>query len=341
MARLSTTAAVLITITLALLLIAFVFTGGSSGERPKASARCASAGTHEQIKAELFRRAAVIRGANDPGLIEVARYSVVRSTAPAVRRPGPQSGANCTAPIALDLPPGVNVIGGRQSLDAKVAYTIQGGIDGRSRLLTLGNADAIVVPLATIGQADKRTNESLPDALPAAIEAAPEPEPVSLPSAAAAAHEAVPRPKATTVQKPPLRQSVAERRPTRDAVRRDTVRRDAGRTQPAAQPPRPPARAAPAPAPAYAATPSFNCRRARARSEIAVCNDPALASLDRQMSSQFYSALSAASPGARAMLQRSRNRFLAERNACGSSACIAESYRRRMQEIGEIMSGRY
>jgi uncharacterized protein len=85
--------------------------------------------------------------------------------------------------------------------------------------------------------------------------------------------------------------------------------------------------------------PSFDCRRARARSEIAVCSDAGLASLDRQMSAQFFSALRAARPGQRALLQRSRNRFLAYRNSCGSEACIADAYRDRMREIDAIMTG--
>jgi uncharacterized protein len=70
---------------------------------------------------------------------------------------------------------------------------------------------------------------------------------------------------------------------------------------------------------------------------VAVCSNPGLASLDRQMSAQFFSALSVARPGQRAMLQRSRNRFLAARNACGSEACIAQTYRARIAEIRRIM----
>jgi uncharacterized protein len=84
------------------------------------------------------------------------------------------------------------------------------------------------------------------------------------------------------------------------------------------------------------AGPSFNCRYARTRGEIAVCRDPALASLDRQMAAQFYRAMAVARPGARVILQRTRNRFLRFRDSCGSDACIAESYRGRMREIRDI-----
>jgi uncharacterized protein len=39
------------------------------------------------------------------------------------------------------------------------------------------------------------------------------------------------------------------------------------------------------------------------------------------------------------MLQRSRDRFLAYRDQCPSSACIAETYRGRIREIRDIASG--
>ena len=92
-------------------------------------------------------------------------------------------------------------------------------------------------------------------------------------------------------------------------------------------------RAPPAP-PRADARPSFNCRNARTRGEIAVCRDAGLASLDRQMASQFTRALAGASAAQRAELQRTRGRFLARRDACGTQACMAEAYRARMREIG-------
>jgi uncharacterized protein len=120
------------------------------------------------------------------------------------------------------------------------------------------------------------------------------------------------------------------------------------------QPPAPapaPAPPAPAPQPGYSqpaappqqtgsARPSFNCGSARTRGEIAVCNDPGLAGLDRQMSWQFYSALRRASPGQRARLESTRSGFLAFRDRCRSDGCIADTYRGRMREISDIMEGR-
>ena len=72
-----------------------------------------------------------------------------------------------------------------------------------------------------------------------------------------------------------------------------------------------------------------------------MCRDAGLASLDRQMASQFYSARRSASPSQRALLDRTRGRFLAYRDRCGSDSCIAEAYRGRIAEIRDIMGGRW
>lgn len=69
-----------------------------------------------------------------------------------------------------------------------------------------------------------------------------------------------------------------------------------------------------------------------------VCSSDGLAARDRAMSSLFYSALADADPGTRAQLRRSRDRFLAYRERCGSEACMADAYEGRMQEIRDIMS---
>lgn len=107
------------------------------------------------------------------------------------------------------------------------------------------------------------------------------------------------------------------------------------------QPAEPPRPAPPEPRQAGAARPSFNCANARTRGEIAVCSDGGLASLDRQMAAQFGRAVSGADPGQRALLQRTRSRFLSYRDSCRTDACIADAYRGRMREISDIMAGRW
>ena len=87
------------------------------------------------------------------------------------------------------------------------------------------------------------------------------------------------------------------------------------------------------------ASPSFNCANARTRGERAVCGDPGLAALDRQMAAQYRSAFAASDRGTRAELERSRNRFLGFRDQCPSDDCIADTYRGRMREIRDIANG--
>lgn len=90
--------------------------------------------------------------------------------------------------------------------------------------------------------------------------------------------------------------------------------------------------------PAFA-SPSFDCRRARSRSERMVCGDASLAALDREMSARFYAALDGAGRRTRNALRDSRDRFLAYRDRCPDEACVAEAYRDRMDEIRDIAAG--
>ena len=108
----------------------------------------------------------------------------------------------------------------------------------------------------------------------------------------------------------------------------------------AVEAPRPPV-AQPAEPPRSSARPSYDCRDARTRSEIAVCNDPTLASLDRQMAAQYGRAVASADPRRRNWLAATRDSFLRYRDRCRTSACIADAYRGRMREIDDIMSGRW
>jgi uncharacterized protein len=59
------------------------------------------------------------------------------------------------------------------------------------------------------------------------------------------------------------------------------------------------------------------------------------------MAAQFNRAMGEANGGERALLQRTRNRFLSYRDSCRSDSCIADAYRGRMREISDIMAGRW
>ena len=104
--------------------------------------------------------------------------------------------------------------------------------------------------------------------------------------------------------------------------------------------------AGPSPAPAQpprpvGARPSFDCADARTSGEVAVCSDAGLASLDRNMAAQYGRAISLATPQQRALLERTRSRFLAFRDRCPNRACIGDAYTGRMREIRDIMEGRW
>jgi uncharacterized protein YecT (DUF1311 family) len=94
-------------------------------------------------------------------------------------------------------------------------------------------------------------------------------------------------------------------------------------------------------APSYSGRPSFDCANAKTSGEVAVCSDSTLSSMDVRMANQYRSALAAATPAQRALLQSTRNRFLAWRDRCPDRACIAGTYSGRMREIRDIMEGRW
>jgi len=253
--------------------------------------RCASTATYDLLKRELFRRAAQIRGRGDPALFDrIASAAALRVERPLVTSRDEGFGSiACSANASIDLPPGLAVAGGRTSLSADLAYTLQPAADGSGDVLAFTNADAIVVPLATIG----RTSTGIP---PATI-------PQATPPADYIAPAAVPAP-----PPPP----VIVHRPI----------------------------PAPAPAPASrpTANPSFSCARARTRGEVAICGDPGLAAIDRQMAAQYRSAYAAASPGTQDALRTTAHRFYGFRDNCPDARCMASGYSERMREIADIMA---
>jgi len=87
--------------------------------------------------------------------------------------------------------------------------------------------------------------------------------------------------------------------------------------------------------------PSFDCANARSRGQIAVCSDPGLAALDRNMTSQYASSMAAATAEQQALLRRTRDRFFGYRDRCPNNACIGDAYVGRMREIRDIMEGRW
>jgi hypothetical protein len=99
---------------------------------------------------------------------------------------------------------------------------------------------------------------------------------------------------------------------------------------------------APEPVPEpQAARPSFDCAEAATAGERAVCADPGLAALDRNMAAQYSRSIAAATSDRRAILRQTRDRFLAYRDRCPNRQCIADAYVGRMREIRDITEGRW
>ena len=87
---------------------------------------------------------------------------------------------------------------------------------------------------------------------------------------------------------------------------------------------------------APAAAQSFNCNFARLPVEVAICNDPTLASEDEEMSSEYYQLTTSAPGWAARQIRNEQRDWIAGRNACGyDMQCIMGEYRWRLQQFGE------
>jgi uncharacterized protein len=93
--------------------------------------------------------------------------------------------------------------------------------------------------------------------------------------------------------------------------------------------PMPPAAAQPAPPPIT--KPSFDCSKTKARVLLIVCGDDALAKLDLQEDALLRRAVSRAEQ--RDAVNAEQDVWLAERNGCGSAACLARAYRNRIADL--------
>lgn len=241
--------------------------GGCSGNRVVAG-----------LKSALFAEAAAARPTDAAVFQQIAAAAVARIENAALEA---EEGATlqCSASVAIDLPPGIVSAGGRRNLMGNVDYSLSGGE------VTIRNAAGLITALSSL----QRSSGAITQPLGSEPLEPPEPQ-----------------------------------------------------TEPALEPggalePQP----VPAPPPAATARPSFNCANARTRGERAVCADPDLAALDRQMASQYQRAVSGSPPAQAALLRRTRDRFLSYRDSCPNDACIANAYRGRMREISDIVAGRW
>lgn len=261
-------------------------------------ATCASNATNDRLKQVMFDEAIKVRNADPVNLDTLATYSSVRIEGPTLKsRDDALDVTVCGGTLVLQLPPGAErAFAGEHNLRAEVEYAAQAAVDGSGMVYRIKGAEPIIYKLAAF-DLRRQAYRPAPQVLASASASAPSPRPVPPPTA----ESPVPAP-----------------RP--------------------APPPATHREAAPEPQPARMArsSPSFDCRRARSRSERLVCSNDGLAGLDRAMSSRFYSALSNADPQTRAELRRSRDRFLAFRERCPDPDCVAQAYRDRIDEIRDI-----
>lgn len=150
-------------------------TAATSATTASPARRCSSGATYDLFKRELFRRAAEIRGKADPALFDrIATAAALRVERPVVTSADEGLGSiACAATATLDLPPGLAVAGGRTRLSANLAYTLQPAADASGDVLVFTNADAITVPLATIGRSPAVTAQSGPGSIPSVPAIAP------------------------------------------------------------------------------------------------------------------------------------------------------------------------
>src|SRR5262249_32260142 len=145
----------------------------STANAPANEKLCASKQTYDLIKRELFRRAAQLRGSDQAAYDRLSAYAVVRMENPVMESQDSSTGAaNCSGSLALDLPPGVAVVGGRRTLTSDLDSTVQPAADRSGTVVLLRNADAIVAPLATLARVNEPVVQTTTE--PAANEVAQE-----------------------------------------------------------------------------------------------------------------------------------------------------------------------
>ncbi len=88
--------------------------------------------------------------------------------------------------------------------------------------------------------------------------------------------------------------------------------------------------------------PSFDCGKASTFSEKEICTDTLLGKLDGALAENYkYMLASDIGDGARNDLKATQKKWLGERNKCADNQCLANAYRKRIDEVCEypVISG--
>jgi uncharacterized protein len=153
--------------------------GGSSSNEAKPDDRCTRRATSDEVKNQLFARAAQIRGSNGDNYAKIAGYALIEINGAApVAGVSESELVDCKGNATLRLPAGLRVAGGRTALGGDIGYSVAPGSRG---LVTLGQSDSIAIPLATLTQSRNAARPSAPvqepraEPLPPPVRADPSP----------------------------------------------------------------------------------------------------------------------------------------------------------------------
>jgi hypothetical protein len=271
------------------------------------SQRCASQAAFDVVKRQVFRDAARVRGSDGSAFERIAAYTVMRVEKPRLTGQDPGSGTvDCMATVALDLPPGVAIGGTRGNVTGDVGYSLVEKEPGRA---VLADGGAIIAALATLA----RTAPPPPvPAAPvmAAVVQPPPAQPVEIHRQSEPARLVVPAP--MIQPKVALRPLPAATTIVSVPVAKAMVPKSKG---------------------------GFSCHFTNVPGDVSTCKSPELNALDGRMVALYSQSLRAGSEPKRASLVRTRDQFLARRNACRTDACVSKAYLARMREISDIMIG--
>jgi hypothetical protein len=178
--------------------------GGASIE---SATRCTAQTVQDEVKRQLFARAAEIRGGNGDDYASIAGFAVLQldGATPGAAGSAGQS-IDCGGRATLRLPAGLRVAGGRTTLGGDVGYNVAGGPRGA---VTLGLSDSIAIPLATLTQARASSPARAPTP-------PPEPAPVLIPSQPDAPQSPIALPPEPRPQPAPAPAPIANARPSFD-----------------------------------------------------------------------------------------------------------------------------
>ncbi len=146
----------------------------AGSETAQPDTRCDAQAAQDEVKRQLFARAAEIRGSNGDSYARIADFALVEieGAAPDASA-APNQVAECRGRATLRLPAGLKVAGGRTTLGGDISYSIAPGARGT---VTLGQSDAIAIPLATLTQR-RAAPPPAPVTKPDPIAPAPDPAP--------------------------------------------------------------------------------------------------------------------------------------------------------------------